>query len=240
MTKKQMILVGNIFSVVIFAFLINWAKAADDPVAPPTTLDAQNQVTCCQWTKGAETFCAMMSKSDCDKKKTEADSKVIIEDSVLTCYDEFYQEVTGKSQTGVICREKVNFDLTDKQEGVVSNNCLSVNSGINIKECLKSAFFPSTVGLPGSENASAESGMVKNKLLAYLALIINLVLGFLGIIFIIIIIYAGIEWLLAADNETKIDEQKERLRNAVIGLCITLMAYGISYFIFSVLSRAAS
>ena len=58
-------------------------------------------------------------------------------------------------------------------------------------------------------------------------------LGLLGIIFIILIIYAGYSWLVAGDNEDKVNSAKQTLTRAVIGLIIVVAAYAITYFVFS-------
>lgn len=63
--------------------------------------------------------------------------------------------------------------------------------------------------------------------------IINLVLSFLGIIFVALLIYAGINWMTAGGNETKIDSSKKLLKQAIVGLIIVLASYALSYFVIN-------
>lgn len=60
-----------------------------------------------------------------------------------------------------------------------------------------------------------------------LGMIVNVVLSLLGIIFIILIIYAGIQWMTAGGNEDAVTKAKGRLKNAIIGLVITVSSYAI-------------
>lgn len=67
------------------------------------------------------------------------------------------------------------------------------------------------------------------------ASIIKIALSFLGIIFLVLIIIAGFNWMTAGGNEEQIKSAQSRIKNAVIGLVIVLMAYAITYFIFKYL-----
>jgi len=71
-----------------------------------------------------------------------------------------------------------------------------------------------------------------------IASVINIALGFLGIVAVLIIIYAGYLWMTAGGNEQQIERSKLILRNAVIGLVIILMSWGIAAFIISRVSDA--
>ena len=73
---------------------------------------------------------------------------------------------------------------------------------------------------------------------AVIARIVQILLGFLGIIFIILIIWGGIQWMTSGGNDKKIEEAKQRIVNATIGLTIVFVAYSISYFIFKSLMQA--
>jgi hypothetical protein len=70
--------------------------------------------------------------------------------------------------------------------------------------------------------------------------IISLVLSFLGILFMGLIIYSGIKWMTAGGQETKVEEAKKLIKQAIIGLIIVLSAYALSYFIINSLSGLAS
>jgi hypothetical protein len=60
---------------------------------------------------------------------------------------------------------------------------------------------------------------------------ISILLGTLGVVFLIIVVYAGIQWMLAGGDDSKVTESRKLLTNAVIGLAIVLGAYAISIFV---------
>jgi hypothetical protein len=66
-----------------------------------------------------------------------------------------------------------------------------------------------------------------------IASIIKLVLGLLGIIFLGLTIMAGFKWMTAGGNEEQVKKATSTMKNAIIGLIIVLMAYAITYFIFT-------
>ena len=61
--------------------------------------------------------------------------------------------------------------------------------------------------------------------------IIGNVLIFLGTIAVVLIVYAGFLWMTAGGNEEQIKKARGLLINAVIGLIITLAAYGIAHYV---------
>ncbi|MFA5109286.1 MAG: pilin [Patescibacteria group bacterium] len=70
--------------------------------------------------------------------------------------------------------------------------------------------------------------------------VINVILGFLGVIFLGLTVFAGFKYMTSAGNEEKAKEAISLLRNAIIGLVIVLMAWGITRFSVWVLSRTAN
>lgn len=66
--------------------------------------------------------------------------------------------------------------------------------------------------------------------------IVSTVLGLLGVIFVILVIYAGILWMTAGGEESKVEKAQGILKNAIIGLIVTVSVYAIyqlvSLFIF--------
>lgn len=73
-----------------------------------------------------------------------------------------------------------------------------------------------------------------------IANIINIALSFLGIIAVVMIVYSGFRWMTAGGNEDTIRDAKGALKNAVIGLAIIFLAYGITYFVVNQLSKATT
>lgn len=68
--------------------------------------------------------------------------------------------------------------------------------------------------------------------------IIAVALTFLGVVFLILMIYAGAIWMTAGGDGKKVEKAKQILINAVVGLVITLAAYGISTFLLNLLGNA--
>lgn len=62
--------------------------------------------------------------------------------------------------------------------------------------------------------------------------LINIALGFIGTITLLIGLYAGFMWFTAAGDSGKVETAKLTLRNAVIGLIVIMMSYGIVTFVF--------
>lgn len=63
--------------------------------------------------------------------------------------------------------------------------------------------------------------------------VISILLGFLGIVAVVLIITAGFKWMTAGGDKGKIDEAKNLMTNAVIGLVIILSAWALSNFIIN-------
>lgn len=73
-----------------------------------------------------------------------------------------------------------------------------------------------------------------------IANIVKIVLGFLATIFLVLTVLSGFQWMTAGGNEDQIKSAQGRLKNAIIGLVIVLMAYAITYFIFQQLPFGGS
>jgi TRAP-type C4-dicarboxylate transport system permease small subunit len=71
-----------------------------------------------------------------------------------------------------------------------------------------------------------------------IAKIIKIFLGILGVIVLGLVIYAGYLWMTAAGEEKKVQEAKDTLRNAVIGLAIVATSYATTSFIMDKLFGA--
>lgn len=72
---------------------------------------------------------------------------------------------------------------------------------------------------------------------AMIGYIINGVLGFLGIIFLILIIYAGLKWMMAGGAEEDVNEARQLIKWAIIGVIVILGAYALSYFVINSISE---
>jgi hypothetical protein len=83
-------------------------------------------------------------------------------------------------------------------------------------------------------NIEGELGMNGDKDPRVLAAqVITILLGFLGIVAVILIITAGFKWMTAGGDKAQIDEAKNLMKNAVIGLIIIMSAWALSNFIIN-------
>lgn len=71
------------------------------------------------------------------------------------------------------------------------------------------------------------------------ARIIQALLGLLGVVFIYLIFWAGYKWMTAEGDSSKVDEAKQRLQTAIIGLLIILAAYSITAFVVECAVKAS-
>lgn len=78
----------------------------------------------------------------------------------------------------------------------------------------------------------------ENKTLGIIGKAVNIFLSLLGVIFLILVIYGGFKWMMAQGKEDEIDQAKETIKAATIGLVIVLSAYAISYFVTTRLESA--
>lgn len=63
--------------------------------------------------------------------------------------------------------------------------------------------------------------------------ILSAVFSILSIIFLCLTIYAGILWMTAAGDPKKVTKAKDILGQSLTGLVICLLAYGITYWVFT-------
>jgi phage shock protein PspC (stress-responsive transcriptional regulator) len=69
--------------------------------------------------------------------------------------------------------------------------------------------------------------------------IINIVLGFIGILLIAYFVYAGFLWMTAGGNEDQVTKAKTIIKNAIIGLIVTVAAFAITNFVLGSIINAA-
>lgn len=98
---------------------------------------------------------------------------------------------------------------------------------------------PSALMTTGLNAAAADSGF--NQSLSLPALIgrgLAVLLGLIGIIFVVYIIWAGIMYMTAAGDDTKVKKAKAMITQSVIGIIIMVGAYAISNFVITQLTNA--
>jgi len=81
-------------------------------------------------------------------------------------------------------------------------------------------------------NYATAIGLGTQDIRTTVAKVIYYFLGLLGIVGVVLVLYAGFLWMTSQGNEEKVTQAKRILINAIIGLCIIMSAYAITYFIF--------
>jgi hypothetical protein len=71
----------------------------------------------------------------------------------------------------------------------------------------------------------------ENSLTSTIGLIINTALSLLGVIFIGLMILAGYNWMTASGSQEKVQEAKDTIKRAIIGLIIVIGSWAIWKFI---------
>ncbi len=99
-----------------------------------------------------------------------------------------------------------------------------------------SFFLVNSTALAGSfyeglKQAGTQAQMTLQPLSAYAAGLVKGLLTLIGVVFLGLLIYGGFLYLTAAGNEEKVEQGRNTLTAAVIGLIIIMTGYSITYFI---------
>lgn len=73
---------------------------------------------------------------------------------------------------------------------------------------------------------NVDTGLINKEPGNIVGTIINALLGLLGTIFTILIILGGFRWMTSGGNQQKVQEARELLKNAIIGLVAVAISYG--------------
>ena len=87
---------------------------------------------------------------------------------------------------------------------------------------------------------SEKTGLPEGTVTGQTSSAINVVLSLVGIIFFVLCVYAGFVWMTAQGDEEKISNARNTLITAVIGMSLTVGAYGITSFVVNELSSQLS
>jgi hypothetical protein len=61
--------------------------------------------------------------------------------------------------------------------------------------------------------------------------LIKVALSFLALVFVILMLTAGFKWMTSQGNASKVEEARNQIVRAAIGLIVVLAAYGLTLFI---------
>jgi hypothetical protein len=105
-------------------------------------------------------------------------------------------------------------------------DCTVDNYGICRTQQATGGLLPTTIG--GAKNVPQLIGVF-----------ISIILGFLGIVFFLLVFYAGLVWMTARGDESKIEDSKKTIEAAIIGLVIIMAAYALTRFVFTSLGAGS-
>jgi VIT1/CCC1 family predicted Fe2+/Mn2+ transporter len=101
----------------------------------------------------------------------------------------------------------------------------------NTLDCLTAANPNPNSG--GAADAGAQLPILIGK-------IIRTVLGLLGIIFLVLMVYAGFLWMTARGEEEPVSKAKDIIKQAIIGVIIVFLAYALTGFVISSITKATT
>ncbi len=98
--------------------------------------------------------------------------------------------------------------------------------------------FTSTLSTSGS---AAYGGTVPAATLAStVGIVLSAVFSIMGVIFLCLTVYAGILWMTAAGDPKKVQKAKDILVQSTTGVVICLLAYGFTFWVFTLGKTLAS
>jgi type IV secretion system pilin len=104
-------------------------------------------------------------------------------------------------------------------------------SGIKAIEKIQSEKYgASDLGYDTNEDSLDKMRSIRN-------IVINTILGFIGTFFLILVIWGGYDWMFSGGNEERVTKAKQRIKMAVNGLIIVLVAYILTNFIIDILFK---
>jgi amino acid transporter len=71
----------------------------------------------------------------------------------------------------------------------------------------------------------------ENSFTSIIGIVINTALSLLGVIFIVLMILAGYNWMTASGSQEKVQEAKDTIKRAIIGLVIVIGSWAMWNFI---------
>lgn len=83
-----------------------------------------------------------------------------------------------------------------------------------------------------AETGGYEGGVDEFSLSLLIGDVIYGFLSLLGVIFVVLMIYGGFKWMKASGRSDEVEKAQNIIRQAIIGLIITVSSYAISIFVF--------
>lgn len=92
----------------------------------------------------------------------------------------------------------------------------------------------------GLVDTNASVGYATTPLPVLIGNVIKTLLGIVGVIFLVLTVYAGVLYMTAGGDTTKVDKAKKMIANSLIGLVIIIGSYAFASFVVTELGKAAS
>ena len=93
---------------------------------------------------------------------------------------------------------------------------------------------PEALAQFGLSEAAKGTGIPKTtEITVIIGRILRLVLSFVGTIFLLLMVYAGFLWMTARGDSKKVDQAKQLITGAIIGVLIVASAYAITAFVLT-------
>jgi len=90
-------------------------------------------------------------------------------------------------------------------------------------------------------DTAAGSSIPKTKDIAtIIGKILSAALGFVGTLFLLLMVYAGFLWMTARGDSKKVDQAKQLITGAVIGVLIVASAYTITSFVLTAVTGSGA
>ena len=89
----------------------------------------------------------------------------------------------------------------------------------------------------GLQQSATQAQYGETNIYSTITTIISVGLSVIGIVFLAIMFYAGLRWMTARGNDELAGKAKDAMVNAILGLILVTLAYGLTTFVFSKLVR---
>ena len=110
--------------------------------------------------------------------------------------------------------------------------CLCLLIGLSFVVAAKAADVNPITGMTQAVNGT---GLEKSPSLpVFVGNIVKGALGIVGVIFLVLVIYAGVMWMLARGDETKIKSARNIIVTSITGFIIVMVSYAITSFVVRV------
>lgn len=103
-----------------------------------------------------------------------------------------------------------------------------------------SADAATTIISKGLDDAAKDSYNTDLSATNFIGNLIRVLLSATGLVFLVLTVYAGILYMTAAGDESKIKKAKGMLASSVVGLIIIVGAYAITSYVIDALATASS